>query len=95
MANQFVDSLIGIIAPVLSEYGKSQLVVVLDKLKEEKPTEYAVLLNALYPVLDVYLQGLTDKTETTIDDVFVSALMGAIEQSAAKHALTLNNLDQD
>lgn len=79
----------------LTTVGQQQLVLLFDKLYEKNAETYKTTMIALYPIVDVQLEGLTAKSKTKIDDSIVLALKGAIEESAAKYLLTLSNLDQD
>lgn len=63
------------------------------KVKDEKA--YRTVLASLYPVVDVQLEDITDKTKTKADDVVVDGLKEGMEASAADNGVTLPNLDSD
>lgn len=91
----FGELLLSALTGPLATIGQEQLVVLLDKFQEKKPREYKASLIAIYPVIDMHLEDLVTETKTKIDDAFVKALKGAIEESAAKHGVALSNLDND
>jgi hypothetical protein len=95
MASKIGEIIASAVVPILANVGKDKLVEVLDKLKEQNESTYKTTIISLYPIVDLQLEGVTDKTKTNIDDLFVDALKGAIEESAAKNGLVLQNLDQD
>lgn len=95
MASKLGEIIVSAIVPIITSVGKDKLVEVLQKLKNDNEAAYKTVLTSLYGPIDVYLEAITDKTKTPIDDSFVDALKQAIEQSAAINGVTLQNLDAD
>lgn len=93
--SKITDLLVSAFMPVVKSVAKDKLVELLDQLQQKNEASYKTALTALYPVVDVQLEDVTEKTETTIDDSIVDALKEAIEESARKHGLQLANLDSD
>jgi len=90
-----LEFLVGIFSGAIKTLLKERVVAALAALYAKDPKAYNTALTGLYPVIDVQLEDITDKTKTKADDILVDALKEAIEQSAATHGLTLPNLDQD
>lgn len=93
--SKITDVIVSALAPVVKSVAKDKLVELLDQLKEKNEANYKTTLVSLYPIIDVQLEGVTDKTKTNIDDAVVDALKEAIEESATKNSVTLQNLDAD
>jgi hypothetical protein len=95
MASKVSEILVGALAPVLANVGREQLTTLFNKLHEDNPAVYKTVMVALYPIVDVQLETLTDKSKTKLDDIFVDAFKGAIEDSSEANGVELQNLDQD
>jgi len=74
---------------------KERLIAALAALKAKDEKAYKTVLVSLYPVIDVQLEDITDKTKTQADDVVVDALKESMEESAAANGVSLPNLDSD
>ena len=74
---------------------KDRLIAALAALKAKDEKAYKTVLVSLYPVIDVQLEDITDKTKTQADDVVVDGIKEAMEESAASSGITLPNLDSD
>lgn len=61
----------------------------------KNPARHKLLLSILYPVADVELENITDKTATKADDELTDAIKESIEESAAEKGIPLQNLDAD
>lgn len=74
---------------------KERLGAALIALKAKDEKAYRTVLVSLYPVIDVQLEDVTDKTKTAADDVIVDALKESMEESAVANGISLPNLDSD
>lgn len=74
---------------------KTRLSAALAALKAKDEKAYRTVLASLYPVIDVQLEDITDKSKTKADDVIVDAIKESMEESAAANGVTLPNLDND
>lgn len=74
---------------------KERLIAALAALKAKDEKAYRTVLVSLYPVIDVQLEDITDKTKTAADDVVVDGIKEAMEDSAVTNGVTLPNLDSD
>ena len=90
-----LDFLVGIFSGAIKTLIKERLIAALAALKAKDEKAYRTALTGLYPVIDVQLEDITDKTKTKADDVVVDAIKEAMEESAAANGVTLPNLDQD
>lgn len=74
---------------------KERLMAALLALSVKDPKAFKTVLVSLYPVIDVQLEDITDKTKTKADDVIVDAIKEAMEETATAHNIILPNLDAD
>lgn len=88
------EILVSAIVGPIETVATAKLVELLNTLKTKNPEAHKTALVALYPVVDVHLEGLVDKTKTKVDDAVVHALKAAIEQSAEAAGIELPNLDK-
>lgn len=95
MPSKIGELIASAVAPVLKSVGQDKLVEVLDKLHEKNPEIHKTVLTSLYGPIDVHLEDLTDESKNPVDDAVVDALKGAIETSAVKYGVSLQNLDND
>lgn len=52
-------------------------------------------LASLYPIVDVKLEKVVEKTKTTLDDAFVKGFKEGMESVAEDYGIVLSNLDDD
>lgn len=90
-----LEFLVGMFSGAIKTLLKERMKAALAALKAKDEKAYKTTLISLYPVIDVQLEDVTDKTKTKADDVLVDALKESIEESAAENAITLPNLDND
>lgn len=90
-----LEFLINTFSGAIKSLLKTRLLAALAALKLKDEKAYRTALVGLYPVIDVQLEDVTDKTKTKADDVLVDAIKEAMEESAAANGVTLPNLDQD
>lgn len=90
-----LELLINLFSNAVKDIIRSRLVAALAALKVKNEDHYKVVMSSLYPVVDVELEDITDKTKTKADDVVVDAIKEAMEQSAKDNGITLQNLDSD
>lgn len=95
MATKWHEILVAALIGPITAVGRDQLSQVLDKWYESKPEQYKAGMVGLYAIVDLQLEPITDTSKTKIDDPFVDALKGAIEDSAQRNGLVLQNLDND
>lgn len=95
MAFNWEEVIVSAFVGPITIVGTQKLVEVFDKLQADNPDAYKTVMLALYPIVDLQLEKITSKTKTKIDDAFVTALKGAVEQSAAKYGIELVNADED
>lgn len=74
---------------------KVRLTTALAALKAKDEKAYRTVLVSLYPVIDVQLEDITDKTKTKADDIIVDGIKEAMEESATANSISLPNLDSD
>lgn len=90
-----LNFLLGVFSSAIKSLLKSRLTAALNALKAKDEKAYKTVLVSLYPVIDVELEDITDKTKTEADDLLVDAIKEAMEESAAANNVTLPNLDSD
>jgi hypothetical protein len=90
-----LEFLVGIFSGAIKQLLKERLIAALAALKAKDEKAYKTVLTSLYPVVDVQLEDITDKTKTKADDILVDGLKEAMEESAAANGVTLPNLDSD
>lgn len=90
-----LEFLINTFSNAIKSLLKDRLAAVLAALKAKDEKAYRTTLASLYPIIDVQLEDITDKTKTKADDVLVDAFKEALEESAAANGVTLPNLDND
>lgn len=79
----------------LEEMIRDRVAAALGKLQTKDPKAYKTVLTSMYPVIDVQLEDITDKSKTKVDDVITDGLKSGFEQSAEKSGIALPNLDSD
>jgi hypothetical protein len=90
-----LEFLINLFSNAIKDLLKVRLVAALAALKLKDEKAYKTVLVSLYPVIDVQLEDVTDKTKTKADDVIVDGIKEAMEESAAANGVVLPNLDND
>jgi len=88
-----LEFFVNLFSKALQDLIKIRLLAALTALKAKDEKAYRTVLVSLYPVIDVQLEDITDKTKTKADDVIVDGLKEAMEGSAAASGITLPNLD--
>lgn len=89
------EILVSALTGPLAKVGQAKLVEVFNAMYAKNPATYRTALTALYPIIDVQVETITDASKNKIDDAFVAAIKGAIEESAKVNGLELPNLDND
>jgi len=89
------DMVLNMLAPIVRKVAKDVLKAFLVRAFEKTPTEAHIIMLAVYPGVDVYLEDLVEKTDTELDNAVVAALMEAMEEVAAEEGFELPNLDDD
>lgn len=82
------NSLLGALAPTLEAAGEGFLVNTLNGFATKNPEEYKNDVPVLHAILK-RLKVVTDASATKIDDIFVNALIEALEASAVVNGITL------
>jgi hypothetical protein len=90
-----LEFFLNIFSNAVKDLVKSRLIAALSALNVKDEKAYKTVLASLYPVIDVQLEDITDKTKTKADDVIVDALKEAMEESAVINGVLLQNLDND
>lgn len=90
-----LEFMLNLFAQAFKGFVKSKMLAMFAAVKVKDPARHKLLLATLYPVVDVELENITDKSKTKADDELTDAIKEAIEESAAGAALTLQNLDSD
>ncbi len=90
-----LEFLLGIFSGAIKTLVKERMIAALSALKAKDEKAYKTVLTSLYPVVDVQLEDITDKTKTKADDLIVDALKESMEESATANGVTLPNLDND
>jgi len=88
-----LEFILNLFSNAIKDLLKLRLLAALAALKVKDPKAYATVVTSLYPVIDVQLEDITDKTKTKADDVIVDALKETLEESAAANGIVLANLD--
>lgn len=91
----FGGAIANAIAPFIKQIAKPYFKMGWDKLREANPEAHKTTLTSLYPTVDVYLEEISEKTKTQLDDAMSDALKESIEDSAKEAGFTLPNLDSD
>jgi len=87
--------LLSIIFPAFVELGADEFTKWMDKVFIEDSRLVTMLLAALYPFIDVYLEKYALQTKTKYDDEIVQSLKRTIETFAASKGIALENRDED
>jgi hypothetical protein len=90
-----LEFFLNIFSKAIKNLIKERLIAALSALKAKDEKAYKTVLVGLYPVIDVQLEDITDKTKTQADDVIVDGMKEAMEESAAANSIILPNLDND
>lgn len=90
-----MNFLIKFLLPLIETTGETELLSLLQKMHDTHQAWYAQLIVAVYPAIDVQLEGYTTSTKSTIDDDIVARLKRVLETSAKVNGVTLPNLDKD
>lgn len=86
--SKFTEFLASTLAPVFASLGAEELTKVFAKIYERDPEGHSATLRSLYIGVR-QLEKITDASKTKIDNVFVDALIAAIENSAAQFDVLL------
>jgi len=84
-----------LVTPLIKPLTKLIVSTLLDSFWKTNQEHCAVLVVSGYPIVDVELETLAEKTGTELDDALVDGLKEAFESFAEEHELDLENLDQD
>jgi hypothetical protein len=90
---QFIGKLLGVakgpvIEKIIDNGGE-----LLDKFALKDPTTAAALVSSLYVFIDTVAEDAALKSKTDVDDVAIDEAKEELELFAARHGLTLQNLD--
>jgi len=89
------EILISALTGPLESLTASKITELLDNLKAKNPAAHKTVVTALYPIVDVQLEGIAAGTKTKVDDAVIAGLKTAIENSAKGAGIELQNLDND
>ena len=89
------EKILNMIAPIIREILSKVIYFLFDKLLEKNPVHGKVALVALYPIVDVEIESIVEKTDSDIDDAIVDAIKEAMEKVADENGFELPNLDED
>jgi len=87
--------LLSIIFPAFVELGADEFIKWMDKVFIEDSRLVTMLLAALYPFIDVYLEKYALQTKSQYDDKVVQSLKSTLETFAASKGIVLENQDED
>lgn len=65
----------------------------LESYAVKNPAAASALVTSLYAWVDTELEELAAKSKTDVDDLSVDEVKAELEEFAARHGLTLQNLD--
>ena len=88
-----LEFIVNLFGKAIKDLIKARMIVALAALKLKDEKAYKTVLTSLYPVIDVQLEDVTDKTKTGADDMLVDGIKEAMEESAAASGIVLPNLD--
>jgi len=89
------EKILNMIAPIIREIISKVIYFLFDKLLEKNPEHGKVALVALYPIIDVEIEPIVEKTDSDIDDAIIDAIKEAMEKVAEENGFELPNLDED
>jgi len=89
------EKILNAIAPIIREILSRVLYILFTKLIEKNPQSGKVAIVSLYPIIDVEIEPIIEKTETELDDAVVDAIKEAMEKVAEENGFELPNLDED
>lgn len=92
---QFLGKLFGVAKGPLIEQTIDTLGEKLEEFAAKQPKAAEALASSLYVWLDTTLEDAALRSKTDLDDTAVDEAKEEIEQFAARHGLTLQNLDED
>jgi len=84
-----------LVTPIIRPIARTVTEALLRSFFKAEPTHAKVLLVSGYPIIDVELETLVEKTDTEIDDQLVVGVKDAFEAVAAENDIELDNLDDD
>lgn len=90
---KFLGRLFGAVKGPAIQQGGDFLEEALEAYAVKKPQQAAALVTSLHAFVDTELEDLALKSKTDIDDLSVDEVKGELEEFAARHGLTLQNLD--
>lgn len=92
---QFLGKVLGVAkGPIVEQFAQT-MEESLETFAAKKPQAAAALVSSMYVWVDTELEGLVAKTKNDWDDEGVKDMKAHLESFAAKHNLTLQNLDED
>lgn len=92
IGNEALNLLAPLLSPFISKVVKAYI---LKPLAEKNRTLCLEIVNGLYPLVDVELEKLVDKTKTPLDNAAVAGIKDALEDQARDMEFELPNLDDD
>ena len=83
------------IAPIIKLVIKEVIKLLFTNFLKKEPVHGKVAIVSLYPIIDVELEPLTEKTLTEYDDAIVDGVKEGLEEVAQEHGIVLPELDED
>ena len=90
---KFLGRLFGAVKGPAIEKGGDFMEEALENYAVKNPIAASALVSSLYLWVDTELEDLALKSKTDMDDLSVDEVKGELEEFAARHGLTLQNLD--
>ncbi|MBC8459768.1 MAG: hypothetical protein H8D67_17390 [Deltaproteobacteria bacterium] len=84
-----------LVVPIIRPIARTVTEALLRSFLKTEPSHAKVLLVSGYPIIDVELETLVEKTDTPIDDELVAGVKDAFEVVADEAGVELENLDND
>ena len=84
-----------VVAPIIELVVSQAVKLVLDEFNKNSPQDARLTVVSLYPLVDVKLEPIVEKTDTEVDDALVHGIMAGIEMFANSNKIDLPNLDED
>lgn len=80
--------------PTFIAFGKAATITFGQKMHDAHPESFKVVLNGLYPIIDVELEKYAAETANKVDDEVVADLKEVCEKLAEANGIKLPNLDE-
>ena len=95
MAFKIKNVIMNTLTPIIKLVVTEVLKMLFRSFYKKQPEHAEVFFVSMYPVVDVELESLFEKTESDLDDAIIDGVKDAFETVAGENDIALPNLDED